>query len=105
MNRRDFLNAATRGAAATAALATPAIATAGATGSDLYDRLADQIAATREALGQRIDGLTGELGDLAGRVGQLELQHQLLLFLLVLSLVFDGGLTWLVLHVPAAPLV
>lgn len=105
MNRRDFLNAATRGAAATAALATPAIAAAGTAGSDLYDHLADQLNAAREALGARIDSLAGELGDVADRVSQLELQHRLLLFLLVLSLVFDGGLTWLVLHVPAAPIV
>ncbi len=104
MNRRDFLNAASRGAVATAAFATPALAAAGAAGSDLYDRLADQLAAARDALGSRIDGLAGDLGQVADRVRRLELQHQLLLYLLVVSLILDGGLTWLVLHAPAVPL-
>ena len=104
MNRRDFLNAATRGAAATAAMATPALAAASAASSDLYDRLAEQLAATREALGRRIDGLGDDLGQVANRVRRLELQHQLLLYLLVVSFILDGGLTWLVLHAPVAPI-
>jgi hypothetical protein len=104
MNRRDFLNAATRGAAATAAFATPALAAAGAASSDLYDRLSAQLTATCGALGQRIDGLADDLGQVADRVRHLEFQQQLLLYLLIVSFILDGGLTWLVLHAPVAPI-
>ncbi len=105
MNRRDFLSAATRGAAAAAAVATPALAATGAFGGEVYDRLAAQLAATRDALGRRLDTLVDELDGMSTRVQRLELQHQLLLYLLLVSLLLDGGLTWLVLHAPAAPLV
>ncbi len=105
MNRRDFLSAASRGATAAAAMATPALAAAGAASSDLYDQLADRFEATRNALDERLDGLAEGLGAVAGRVQRLELQHQLLLYLLVVSFMLDGGLTWLVLNAPVAPVV
>ena len=103
MNRRDFLNAATRGAVATAALATPALAAAGAAGADLYDRLTGEITALRDALGERLDNVAGDIGKVTDRVRRLELQHQLILYLLVISFVVDGGLSWLMLHSPVMP--
>jgi hypothetical protein len=104
MNRREFIAATGRRAAATAALATPLLATAAATGSDLHDRLAAQLEATRAALGARLDAFATEMRSLGGRVQRLEFQQQLLLYLLLLSFILDGGLTWLVLHTPVLAL-
>ncbi|MDX1594099.1 MAG: hypothetical protein R3298_07615 [Gammaproteobacteria bacterium] len=103
MNRRDFLSAASRGATAAAAAATPVVATASLLGSDLYDRLAEQLAGTRDALSGRIETLAGELGDVVGRVDRVELRQQLLLYLLLLSLFLDGGFAWFLAHAPLVP--
>ena len=105
VNRRDFLSAAGRHAAAAAAVATPVLAATADAGSALYDRLADQLGTAREALEAQLDALSGELRTLGGRVSRIEFQQQMLLYLLLLSFVVDGGLTWLVMHVPAAPIV
>ena len=105
MNRRDFIAAATRHAAAAAAVASPALAAAASAGNDLHDRLAEQLEATRIALGERLDVITDDLRSVGSRVQKLELQQQLLLYLLLLSFVLDGGLTWLVMHAPVVPLV
>ena len=104
MNRRDFIAAATRHAAVAAAIASPALAVAASVGNDLHDRLAEQLEATRNALGERLDVLSDELRSVGSRVRKLEFQQQLLLYLLLLSFVLDGGLTWLVMHAPVVPL-
>jgi len=105
VNRRDFLTTAGRHAAAAAAVATPVLAATADAGSALYDRLADQLGAARAALEEQIGALGGELRTLGGRVSRIEFQQQLLLYLLLLSFIVDGGLTWLVMHVPVAPIV
>jgi hypothetical protein len=104
MNRRDFLATTGRHAAAAVAAASPVLAATAAAGSRVHDRLADQLRAAREALEQRIDSLSGEVGALAGRVDQIEFHHQLLLLLLLLSFVVDGGLAWMLATAPVAPL-
>lgn len=104
MNRRAFIAAAGRGTAGIAAAAAPLLAATTTAGSDLHDRLAEQLEATRAALGARLDAFATEVRSMGGRMQRLEFQQQLLLYLLLLSFVLDGGLTWLVLHAPVLPL-
>jgi len=105
MNRRDFIAAASRGAAATVAVASPIVVAASAAGSTLHDRFGEQFESALGALGERMDAFTDDLRAVGSRVQRLELQQQVLLFLLLLSFVLDGGLTWLVMHAPVVPLV
>ncbi len=102
MQRREFLRNSARQAAAAA---IPLAGAAAAGSADLYARLSGQLGDTAQALYQRIDGLTASLGSLSERVDLVELKYRLVMALLVLSLIIDGGMSWMLLSTTAVPAV
>lgn len=102
MQRREFLRQSARQAAAAA---IPLAGAAAAGSADLYARLSGQLGETAHAIHQRIDSLTASLGTLSDRVDLVELKYRLVMALLVLSLLIDGGMSWMILSAPAVPAV
>ncbi|KAA3624255.1 MAG: hypothetical protein DWQ08_10620 [Proteobacteria bacterium] len=94
MNRREFIRNSAQRAAAVAA---PVAAVTLAGGGDLYDRLSGQIGKAAESLHTGLRGLSE-------RVDSLEFKYRLVMALLVISMLVDGGMTWFLFNVPA-PLV
>ena len=102
MNRRDFLrNSARQAAAAAVPLAGAAIAG----GSELYDRFSEQVARTAESLQAEIRQLSASVGGIVDRVDVLEWKYRLVMALLVISLMIDGGMSWMLLTTPLPPVV
>jgi len=100
LNRRDFIRNASRQAAA-AALPVAGAAVAGT--SEAYARLADQCSRSADALGAGMRELSSCFGHLAGRVDTLAARYRLVTLLLIVSLLIDGGMTWMLLGAPVAP--
>lgn len=99
MNRRDFIRSASRSAAAAA---IPAAGAAIAGGSELYQRLSGQIDRTAESLRAGLGAMAASLEGMSARVDYLELRYRLVLVLLVVSMLVDGGMTWMLFHAPVA---
>ncbi len=101
MKRRDFLRDSARHAAAAA---IPLAGAAAAGGADLYHRLSEQLGQTAQALQARLDGMSATFGTLSERVDLVELKYRVVMALLVLSLIIDGGMSWMILSAaPVAP--
>ena len=100
LNRRDFIRNASRHAAA---VAVPVAGAAIAGTSEVYARLSDQLGRTADALGAGIRELSSSFGHLAGRVDTLEARYRLVMLLLLVSLLIDGGMTWMLLGTPVPP--
>lgn len=100
MNRRDFLRQSARQAGAAA---VPLAAAAVAGGSDLYAKLSDQVGETTQRLKSQIGALGESLSAMSGRVDTLELKYRIVMALLVLSMLVDGGMSWMLLTA-ASPL-
>ncbi|GJL83137.1 MAG: hypothetical protein DHS20C01_27710 [marine bacterium B5-7] len=100
-SRRDFI----RGAARTAtAAAIPMAGAAWATSTDVYDSLAEKMSATAVKLESGLKQLSGNVRSVAQRVDYLEARYRLIMALLIVSMMIDGGLSWMLLGGHALPL-
>lgn len=97
MNRRDFIRNSARSAAAAA---VPIAGAAVAGGSELYERLSGQIGRTAESLQASLREMSASLGAISDRVDYLELKYRLVMALLVISMLVDGGMTWMLFTAP-----
>ena len=90
MNRREFI----RQARDKAALATPLISAAGVASANLYEEFGQRLNDTTELLQDSLRRAQMATREVVARVDRIEFQQQLILLLLVLSFMIDGGLSW-----------
>ena len=101
MQRRDFIRSAVRTAGATAIpLASAALAQSTEFFSRVNEQIDKSIDKSAEIFQGQVKQLTSAIGRLEQRVDILELKYRMVMSLLVISLIIDGGTSWLLFNAP-----
>ena len=90
MNRREFL----RQSRSAVAAATPFVSAAAVASTDLYRQLSEKFEKQAANVAETLGRLQQEARSVVARVDRIEFQQQLILALLVISFMVDGGLGW-----------